>query len=179
MAKRIFATQNVLGALNPLGSPATTLTFMGIKIPSGSAAAALVDILEVMISGTTSASNIGGFFLVRSSTLSTGAPTALANPNSDGGENSAISALAAANVVVGYITLATTMPTLSSAGTDAKLNLGLNAFGGIVRWNAAPTQQWQLSGVAAPGAESVLANITGGGAQAGATANAHIIYEAY
>jgi hypothetical protein len=179
MAKRVFATQNVIGPLNPLGSAATTLTFMSIKIPSGGAAAALVDILEVLISGNASSSNIGGFFLVRSSTLSTGAATALANPNSDGLLLPSGSALAAANVITSAITFATTMPTLSSAGTDAKLNLGLNAFGGIIRWNAAPTQQWQLSGVSASGAESVLSNITGGNAQAGATANAHIIYEPY
>jgi hypothetical protein len=178
MAKRIFATQSVIGGLNPLGSAATTATFMGIKVPTTGVAATYCDVLEVMISGTASASNIGGYYLVRSSTLSTGTPTALANPNSDGGANPSISPLTANSVIATYISLATTMPTLSSAATDAKLNLGLNAFGGIVRWNAAPTQQWQLSGVAAPGAESVLSNITGGGAQAGATANAHIIYEA-
>jgi hypothetical protein len=179
MAKRVFATQNVLGGLNPLGSAATTLTFMSLLIPSGSATAALVDVLEVLLSGTASASNIGGYFLVRASTLATGAPTALANPNSDGGELPSISALAAASVIGASISFATTMPTLSTAATDAKLNLGFNAFGGIIRWNAAPTQQWQLAGLAAPGAQSVLSNITGGGAQAGATANAHIIYEPY
>jgi hypothetical protein len=178
MAKRIFATQGVVGALNPLGSAATTLTFMSVKIPSGGAAAALVDILEVLISGMNTSSNLGGFFLVRSSTLSTGAGTALANPNSDGLLLPSGSPLAAANVITTAITFATTMPTLSSAGTDAKLNLGMNTFGGIIRWNAAPTQQWQLSGVAASGAESVLSNITGNGATACA-ANAHIIYEPY
>jgi hypothetical protein len=179
MAKRVFATQNIIGGLNPLGSAATTLTFMAITIPSGSATAALCDVLEVLISGSASASNIGGYYLVRASTLATGAATALANPNSDGGMLPSISALAAASVIATSISFATTMPTLSSAGTDAKLNLGLNAFGGIIRWNAAPTQQWQLAGLTAPGAQSVLSNITGGGAQGGATANAHIIYEAY
>src|SRR5215469_4965232 len=114
MAKRIFATQGVIGPLNPLGSAATTLTFMAITIPSGSATAALCDVLEVMISGTAAASAIGGFYLVRASTLATGAGTALANPNSDGGMLPSISALAAASVIVTSISFATTMPTLSS-----------------------------------------------------------------
>ena len=176
MAKRIFATQGVIGPLNPLGSAATTATFMSLTVTSTLAAAALCDLLEVLISGTAAASAIGGFYVVRASTLATGAGSALANPNSDGGALPSITALA--TTFGAFISFATTQPTLSSATTDAKLNLGLNTFGGILRWNAAPTQQWQLAGVTAPGAQSVLSNITGGGAQA-TTANAHIIYEPY
>jgi hypothetical protein len=176
MAKRIFATQGAIGGLNPLGSAAATGTFMSLLIPSTSATAALCDVLEVLLSGTAAASAIGGFFLVRASTLATGTVTTLVNPNSDGGMLASITALA--QVVGASIAFGTTQPTLSSAVTDAKLNLGLNTFGGIIRWNAAPTQQWQLSGVAAPGAQSVLSNITGGGAQA-TTVNAHILYEPY
>jgi hypothetical protein len=179
MAKRVFFTQNILGALNPLGSAVAANTHMTVTIPSGGAAAALVDLLEVLISGTASASNVGGYMLVRASTLATGAGTFTSPPASDGLMLSSGSALAAANVINTATTFATTQPTISSAGTNAALNLGLNAFGGIIRWNAAPTQQWQLSGVAAPGAQSVLTNVTGGGAQAGAQANAHIIYEPY
>jgi len=177
MAKRVFSTQAVLGGLNTLGSAATLATFMDLRMNASQATAALLDILEVLLSGTASASNIGGYFLTRASTLSTGAGTALASPNSDGGELPSISALG--NPVTAAIQFATTQPTISSATTDAKLNLGFNAFGGIIRWNAAPTQQWQMAGLTASGAESVLSNITGGGAQAGATANAHIIYEPY
>src|SRR5215472_521949 len=176
MAKRIFATQGVIGPLNPLGSAAAGSTFMDLRMNSSAAAAVICDVLECCITGTAAASAIGGFYLVRASTLSTGAGSALANPNSDGGALPSISALT--NAVTAAIAFATTQPTLSSATTDAKLNLGLNTFGGIFRWNAAPTQQWQLAGVTAPGAQSVLSNITGGGAQA-TTANAHIIYEPY
>jgi hypothetical protein len=176
MAKRAFATQGAIGGLNPLGSAAATGTFMALTIPSTVSASALCDVLEVLISGTAAASAIGGFFLVRASTLATGAGSALVNPNSDGGMLPSISALA--TPFVASIAFATTQPTLSNAITDAKLNLGLNTFGGILRWNAAPTQQWQLSGIVAPGAQSVLSNITGGGAQA-TTVNAHILYEPY
>jgi hypothetical protein len=176
MAKRVFATQGAIGGLNPLGSAATTATYMSLLIPSTAATAALCDVLEVLISGTAAASAIGGFFLVRASTLATTTPSALVNPNSDGGMLPSITALA--QVIGASISFNTTQPTLSSAITDAKLNLGLNTFGGIIRWNAAPTQQWQLAGLTAPGAQSVLSNITGGGAQA-TTVNAHIIYEPY
>jgi hypothetical protein len=175
MAKRLFATMGLTFTPNALGSLTTASTYMGIRIPSGGGALQLCDILEVLISGTLAASGVGAFFLVRSSTLSA-TPTALANPQSDGPAFPGTSALVAANVIQPYVT-ATTQPTLSNAITDAKLNLGLNAFGGILRWNAAPTQQWQLAGVSAPGAETVLANLTAGGGSAGLTANAHIMYE--
>jgi len=69
MAKRIFATQGAIGGLNPLGSAAATGTFMSLLIPSTSATAALCDVLEIEISGTVATSNIGGFFMVRASTL--------------------------------------------------------------------------------------------------------------
>jgi hypothetical protein len=176
MAKRIFATQGAIGGLNALGSAATSGTFMSLTVTSTLAAAALCDVLEVLISGTAAASAIGGFYIVRASTLATGAGSTLTSPSSDGGLLPSITALA--TTFGAFVAFATTQPTLSNAITDAKLNLGLNTFGGIVRWNAAPTQQWQLAGVTAPGAQSVLSNITGGGAQA-TTVNAHIIYEPY
>jgi ABC-type molybdenum transport system ATPase subunit/photorepair protein PhrA len=66
----------------------------------------------------------------------------------------------------------------SNAITDAKLNLGQNAFGGIIRWNAAPMQQWQLLGSTASGAETMLCNLVAG-TGVSTTANAHIIYEPY
>jgi len=177
MAKRVFATMGVTFGLNALGSLTTASTYMGIRIPTGGQTAQLCDILEVLISGANSSSVIAGMFLVRSSTLSA-TPTALVNPNSDGLMLPSGSALAAASVIQSYIT-ATTQPTLSNAISDAKLNLGLNTFGGIIRWNAAPTQQWQMSGLAAPGAESVLSNITAASGAASALAQAHIIYEPY
>jgi hypothetical protein len=176
MSKRLFSTMGLTWSLNPLGSAATTLTYMGIKIPSTGVAGTICDILEVMISGANVSSVVAGIFLVRSSTLSTGAPTALSNPNSDGPVFPAASPLTANSVIQTYITCATTQPTLSSAATDSKLNLGLNSFGGILRWNAAPTQQWQLAGLTAPGAESVLANVTAAGG-ASALVSAHIMYE--
>lgn len=179
MSKRIFGTMALVWGQQALGSAAASGSFMSLTIPSGGAAAALCDVLEVLISGMAAASQQAGFFLVRASTLATGAGSALVNPNSDGLALPSGSALAAANVITPAIAFATTQPTLSAAITDAKLNLGLNTFGGIIRWNAAPTQQWQLSGVAAPGAQSCLANITAAGGSSTINADAHIMYEPY
>jgi len=177
MAKRVFATMGVTFGLNALGSLTTASTYMGIRIPTGGQTAQLCDILEVLISGANSSSVIAGMFLVRSSTLSA-TPTALANPNSDGLMLPSGSALAAASVIQSYIT-ATTQPTLSNAISDAKLNLGLNTFGGIIRWNAAPTQQWTSVGNATNGGETVLFADSSAGQSGSGALNAHIIYEPY
>jgi hypothetical protein len=83
----------------------------------------------------------------------------------------------AGSTVVPFVAAATG-PTPSNTVTDSKLSLALNLFGGIVRWNAAPTQQWQIIGNTAPGGESVLWNSSTGGGSSG-LANAHIIYEPY
>jgi hypothetical protein len=87
----------------------------------------------------------------------------------------ATAALAAPVVVA---TAWTTKPQASSTTTDAKLNLGLNTFGGIIRWNASPTQQWQLLGSATGFGCTILFNSsTSGGSNA--LADAHIMYETY
>jgi hypothetical protein len=54
----------------------------------------------------------------------------------------------------------------------------MNSFGGILRWNASPTQQWTLSGVALGAGESIFwaQNVNSAGNPSGA---AHIIYETY
>jgi len=144
---------------------------MAIK---GGAATQLIDVLEVLISGLATASTVAAMNLARASTLET-TPTALAAAHSD----SALfpNATALSSTVVPFVA-ASTQPTPSNTVTDAKLNLALNLFGGIVRWNAAPTQQWQIIGNTAPGGESVLWNSSTGGGATG-LADAHIIYEAY
>jgi hypothetical protein len=86
---------------------------------------------------------------------------------------------ALSNVPVSFVA-ATTNPQASAVITDAKLNLGLNLFGGIIRWNAAPTQQWTILGNTFGLGNSVLFNsTTSGGAAGGGVANAHILYEPY
>ena len=131
----------------------------------------IVDIDEVLVSGTQSASTIGAFIGTQMSTFAT-TPTALAAPTSDGPsvQNST------PTIQTTYVAAATG-PTASNSTTAPKLNFTLNMFGGIVRWNAAPTQQYTCVGNAAPGG-FILINATAGTGASG-TANAHIIYEPY
>lgn len=171
MAKRIFTTGGVNFTATAAGSQATSAGYMALF---GGAATQLTDVLEIMISGMATASTVTGFQFVRASTIHTGGLTALASPNSDAGMNPSITALG--STVGAFIASATNQSIPSATTTDARINLALNAFGGIVRWNAAPTQQWTIVGNAAPGGESVLYNSTTAGGST-ALANAHIIYE--
>lgn len=171
MAKRIFTSQGLTFGATAAGSAATTSQFMALK---GGAATQLIDVLEVGINGMATASTVAAMNLARASTLET-TPTALAAPHSDAGMFPNITALG--STVVPFVAAATG-PTPSNTVTDAKINLALNLFGGIYRWNAAPTQQWQIIGNTAPGGESVLWNSSTGGGSSG-LANAHIIYEPY
>jgi ABC-type molybdenum transport system ATPase subunit/photorepair protein PhrA len=52
--------------------------------------------------------------------------------------------------------------------------MGLNAFGGIKRWVAAPGAEWWILGNAASGGESLLSAFTGGTVGA---ISSHIEYE--
>ena len=173
MAKRIFDHPGQTWAPTATGAAATN--WMALK---GGATTQIIDVLEVLISGTAAASAILATGMRLSSTLGA-TPTAIAAPATDGPMN--VSATALASTVIPYFA-ATTGPFPSAAATVAALNLGLNAFGGIIRWNAAPTQQWTQVGNAVVGSgvggESVLWNNSGPGGQS-TTAAAHIIYEPY
>jgi hypothetical protein len=173
MAKFLFTTYALTFAPVNRGTAATTLNYMALF---GGTSTQVIEILEVMISGTATASTVAAMALNRASTIHTGALTALSAPASNGAMLPSTTALATGDTVGAFIDAATTEPTPSAAVTDASLNLGLNLFGGIVRWNAAPTQQWTMVGETAPGGESVLSNVNGGSS---GTANAHIIYEPY
>jgi hypothetical protein len=172
MSKRLFTTQGLTFTASAAGSALSAGSIsMALK---GGAATQLIDVLEVLISGLATASTVAAMALARASTLET-TPTALAAPHSDAAVFPNATALS--STVVPFIT-AGTQATPSNTVTDAKLNLALNLFGGIVRWNAAPTQQWQIIGSVAPGGESVLWNSLTGGGSSGLP-NAHILYEPY
>ena len=176
MAKRVFTSQGLtFTAANAGSAIGTSSTYMAIK---GGIAGQIIDVLEVMISGMASASTVAAMNLARASVLETGGVTALAAPHSDGGENPSITLLSSAATVIPFDVAVTTQPTPSNTVTDAKLNLALNLFGGIVRWNAAPTQQWWIVSNTAPGGETVLWNSLSGLGASG-PANCHILYEPY
>jgi hypothetical protein len=67
-------------------------------------------------------------------------------------------------------------PQRSVATTDAKLNMSFNAFGGILRWQAAPGEEWGQFGntSAAPLGESSLSAFTG---FTPGLMGAHVIFE--
>ena len=173
MAKRLFATGGVTFTASASAAQATSGGYMSVV---GSSATQVTDILEVMISGKATASTVAAMYLDRQSTLGTGGATALAGQNSDGPMHPATAALASPVVVAVAYTTNQAIP--SATITDAKLQLGLNLFGGIIRWNAAPTQQYTLLANTAPGGSAVLWNSSSAGGSTG-LGDAHIIYETY
>lgn len=170
MSKRIFTSAGLTWAATAAGTAATSSAFMALK---GGGTSMLIDILEVFISGKATASTVGAHNLARASTLGI-TPTAIAAPHSDGGMFSNISALS--SPAVPYVA-AGTGPVPSNTVTDGKLQFGMNLFGGLIRWNASPTQQWQQFGNAVTVGESILWNSSTAGGSSG-LADAHIIYEA-
>lgn len=128
------------------------------------------DIFEVYMGGMATASAPTPMVLGFDSTI--GATfTALTTAQSNGALDSATAAFAAPQVA---FTATTTKP--QRAATLAKLILGLNAFGGIVRWNASPGSELKCIGAAANLGEVSLSCYTGG--TPGLIA-AHILYEMY
>jgi hypothetical protein len=170
MSKRIFTAQNQTYTPTATAATLANASYMGIQ---GGGSTQIVDILEVLISGYATTSTVAAMQLTPASTTPT-TPTALASPNSDGPANASATALA--TTVTTYVA-AGTGPQATASATAAKLNLGLNLFGGIIRWNAAPTQQITLVGNAANTGSYVLFNFATGGNSG--PANAHIIYEPY
>jgi hypothetical protein len=170
MAKRIIT--NVANTWAPTAVTVAATTFSALK---GANATQVVDILEVLISGMHTSSAAAAMMLAYTTTLGATPVTPPAVPGSDG--PMMINATALASTVVAYNT-ATTGPFPASTNTLPKLNLSLNLFGGIIRWNAAPTQQWTQVGNATSSGETVLWNSSTGGGSSG-LANTHIIYEPY
>jgi hypothetical protein len=169
MAKRIFQAPN----WTPTATADTTAhangTYMALKGGSGTQ---LIDVLEVEVGGLAGSSAPTILQLARASTIET-TPTALAAPNSDGPAHPATAALAAPPV---SFVAAATGPQRSAVTSDARLNFSMNAFGGVIRWVAAPFQQWSILGNTAALGESILSAFTGGTPGA---LSAHIMYEPY
>src|SRR5262245_38083805 len=173
MAKRLFTTQGLNFTASAHGAQATGGGYMALI---GTAAAQVTDILEVMITGKASASVILATNLARQGTAGTGGAVTLAAAHSDGPMHPATAALGSPVTVAVDYTTNEVIP--SSTTTDAKLNLGMNGFGGIVRWNAAPTQQFTITTTTVPAAGCILWNSS---TASGATSlgDAHIIYESF
>lgn len=167
MAKRIFQQPT----WTPSAQADGVLTGNWMCLVPGSTTQ-FVNVLEFYLGGQAGASSPTIMIWARSSTLGI-TPTALSLPNTDGPMAGFTAALAAP--VVPYVA-AGTAPNRSPATTVARLNLSLNAFGGIVRWVAAPGEEWGMLGTAVNVSESTLSAFTGGTPGLMGT---HIIYEPF
>lgn len=139
----------------------------------GSAAGNGLNVIEIYEGGQATASAVNIMMFARDSTLSA-IPTALAAPASDGPLDSRTAAAQIASGVTNNF--AGTAPQRSATTTSARLNLSFNAFGGIVRWVAAPGEEWGITGVTASISESSLSAFTGGSV---GLMGAHIVYEPF
>jgi hypothetical protein len=135
----------------------------------GANATQRINIQEVYLGGQAGASSPTIMVLARDSTVAAGTP-ALGTNQTDAALDSATAALAAPPITGN--TVVTTKPQRSA--TAQLLNLSFNAFGGIVRWVAAPGEEISQAGNAASLGETSLSAFTGGtpGLMGG-----HIIYE--
>lgn len=168
MAKRTFFNTNWTPTATADTATLVNATFMGIL---GGSATQLINVLEILMDGlgTTSSPTIMQF--ARDSTI-VATPTALAAPGGDGPMHPSTAALAAPPVT---FFSATTGPQRSSAATNPKLELGFNAFGGIMKWNPyTPDMAWGILGNVTALGESSLSAYSGGTV---GPISAHIIYE--
>jgi len=169
MAKRIFQ--------NPTWTPTATAdntamansVYMAIE---ASGATAGLNVIEIYEGGQATASSVNIMVFARSLVFGS-IPTALATPVGDGPMDTRTAALAA--VPVTYVQ-AGTGPSRTNTALTARLNLSFNAFGGIVRWVAAPGEEWGITGVTVSVSGSTLSAFTGGSV---GLMGAHIVYEPF
>lgn len=115
---------------------------------------------QVLIEGLATAGAVTPLVMALDSTK--GATlTALAAPNADGPMNAATAALAAPPV---SFVASTTKPQRTASTSLRKLALGLNAYGGQVRWESAavPGSDYEILGNAINEGELSISCLTGG-----------------
>ncbi len=147
----------------------TTMTANGACFLQGGGTAQRINVMEVYAAGQASASAVTPLVLARDSTVGVTSITL-----GTSGKNAPLdvhTVALAAPQVAGFS--ATTMP--QRAATLHLINLGLNAFGGIVRWLAAPGEEINLFGNAVNVGELSLSAIGGSPGAIGT----HIIYEPF
>lgn len=169
MAKRSFQYSTWTPTAQGENAALSAGTYQDIESASPSM---YVQVMEIYCGGQATASAVNIMQFARTQSLAT-SPTALAagGAASDAFLNNFGTALSASAVVC---TSATTGPSRSTLAASSRLNLSFNAFGGIVRWVAAPGEEWGILGTAAAG--SVLSAYTGGSVS---LMGSHIIYEVF
>jgi hypothetical protein len=171
MAKRSFAS-NYWTTGTGTADNAQLVSGQYQSLDPGSASQ-LIQVQEIYVGGLSGASALQNLQFRRTGTAGTGGATALASPNSDGPLNSFAAAISTAPIAaVAYVT---NQPIPTNTTTLARLNLAMNAFGGIVRWVAAPGEEFWMVGTGANQAATLSNNtnsVTG-------TVSSHIIYELF
>lgn len=169
MAKRIVSvtTQTPTATADTTNLVDATYPFL----IQGGSSTQRTNILEIYLGGQAGSSTPTFMVLGRDSTVATGT-----NTNGAGQTDAALDAASAALAAPALTgnSQATTKPQRSS--TLHLLNLSFNAFGGIVRWVAAPGEEISLIGNTASLGEISLSAFTGGTPGA---MGAHMIYETF
>jgi hypothetical protein len=133
----------------------TNMTAQGFLALQGGSSTQRSNILEVYMGGLASSSAPAQMLLARDSTVSSGVTSNAAKLVA---LDPATAALAAAPIATSVGS--TTLPQRSS--TLYLLNLGFNAFGGIVRWVAAPGEEIGMLGNTASFGETSLSSASTG-----------------
>jgi hypothetical protein len=168
MAKRIFSTASFTADPFADGANYTDAKYMAI---GASGATAGLQVTQIYWAGQATASAPAILQFARDKIL--GATlTTLAAPNADGPMDNRTAALAAPALT---FVASTTKPQRIDLVTQARLNVGANAFGGVVCWTAEPDGPWGITGITANQSESSLSAYTG--SSASAVIGAHLIYE--
>lgn len=149
----------------------TNFTDNGYLALQGGSSTQRSNILEVMMGGQATSSSPCLMELARDSTVAATSITAGTNGRGPVALDPASAALAAPPLAVGS---STTKPQRSS--TLSLLELAFNAFGGIVRWVAAPGEEVGVLGNTASLGEVSLSAFTGGTTGA---MSAHIVFEPF
>ena len=167
MAKRVFHQVTFTPTATADNSALANTTYMAVG--AGSATQS-INILEIYEYGQAATSAVNLMQFARDLVLGA-TPTALSAPNGDGPMYGATAALAAPPLT---FVAAATGPSRTNTAATARLNVGFNAAGGIVRWKPAPGEEWNITGQTVSISESSLSAYTGGNVGA---MGAHIIYE--
>lgn len=171
MAKRSFSS-NAWTTGTGTADNAQTTSAQYMSLDPGSAAQ-LIQVQEIYIGGLSTSSAVQNMQFRRTGTAGTGGASALASPNSDGPLNTF--AAAVTTVPIAAVAYVTNQPIPSNTATQARINLAMNAFGGIVRWVAFPGEEWWMVGTGANQA-ATLSNNTGSGT---GTVSSSILYEMF
>lgn len=117
----------------------------------------VVKIKEVFIGGEATSSTVNQMAIRRHSTNAAGGAVAATRLNT-------LSVAANADIQ-GFVAPSATDPILASPGPTyvALINLSFNAFGGLVRWLAAPGEQLVMVGASAPDSQVSLSSVSGTG----------------